>query len=600
MKRIKYITITLLSCLLYTSCEIGFLDNQAYSDLTRENSYNSIADYESALVGCYYYISGRGPLKEGIYTVGMPVLGEAGTDEAWINPNKGANFESSTQLDLYFTLNPDNTICQEVWKYSYAGINATNEIIIRIREMSPEQLEAAPRFQEIAAEASFLQALWYFNLVRIYGGVPIRTDPSRNSTDYNVPRNSIEEVYAHIFSLLDYAKNYLPEKAVQYGRSKRASAYALSAKAALQVASSMQLLEPRIPEAVKLGGVNSFEWQHIDESGQQYTNEETIRYYYERARDDAQTALDMFAPNYLMPTFTDCFYPHESSDEILFEAVLSYGLSTESGGWFGSLFGPKGPSAQGGGQQVVLPIQPIVMDNFTYDMTNATPCTSRDDRFAWSISTFEIKSGQGEVPIKFNQRYKQFQIGKFRIDAPPAYNQDRTPVNNPILRVSEVCLIHSEAQAELDEMDGKGITNDALKFLNIVRERAKLEAYTAASIVKVIPLEKTAQYGNKKMIGYKAVTPIEHFRRAILNERMMELLGEGHRWFDLVRMGLLTDVAAKAVEYARTRNTEDANPVLVNPNIPSRRIEDFNIFRPIPAREISLHKRTLIQNYGYL
>lgn len=153
MKKNKYIIALLLLSNLFTGCEIGFLDNEAFSDLTREGYYEKLSDYEAALVGCYYYISGRGTTKEGTYATGFPVLGEAGTDECYIATNKGANWIYATQLDQYTTLNSDNLICQEVWLNSYAGINATNEIISRIDEMSEEILNATPRYRAIAAEA---------------------------------------------------------------------------------------------------------------------------------------------------------------------------------------------------------------------------------------------------------------------------------------------------------------------------------------------------------------------------------------------------------------------------------------------------------------
>lgn len=70
-------------------------------------------------------------------------------------------------------------------------------------------------------------------------------------------------------------------------------------------------------EQVKLAGINSYEWNYTDQSGREYSKDETIKYYYTVARDEARTVLDIFAPNYLMPKFTDCFYPNESSDEIL-------------------------------------------------------------------------------------------------------------------------------------------------------------------------------------------------------------------------------------------------------------------------------------------
>lgn len=77
MKKNKYIIALLLLSNLFTGCEIGFLDNEAFSDLTREGYYEKLSDYEAALVGCYYYISGRGTTKEGTYADRISCIGRS-------------------------------------------------------------------------------------------------------------------------------------------------------------------------------------------------------------------------------------------------------------------------------------------------------------------------------------------------------------------------------------------------------------------------------------------------------------------------------------------------------------------------------------------
>ncbi|NDP22224.1 MAG: RagB/SusD family nutrient uptake outer membrane protein [Paludibacter sp.] len=467
MKKLIYIIPTIIFSTIFSSCEISFLDSVSYSDITKDVYYSSVSEYETALVGCYYYISGRGPSKDGNYASGLPIAGQAGTDETYIAVNKGVSFEAATQFDNYSTLNTNNLICQEIWLNHYAGINAANEIINRIDKIDSVRLSGTPRYLGIRAEAQFLEALWYFNLVRIYGGVPIMTQASNSSMDlYTMKRDSIEKVYSRIINLLDSAILYLPTTTTEYGRATVYSGYGLLSKVALHIASSMNLLT--IPDEVKLGGINSYDWVQKDINGIDLSKTETIKYYYQMARNNALNVLTHFAPNYLMPNFSDCFYPHESSREILFEGVMSIGLSQEQGGWFGSLFGPRGQSSYGGGQHVIMPILPIVLDHFTfsYPPTTTSTYSSLDSRFMWTIGTFQYNKPNGSVSnIGTASAYKLFEIAKFRLDAPPGYNQDRTPVNNPILRVSDICLVYAEAQAELDNFDGFGITNEALTHL---------------------------------------------------------------------------------------------------------------------------------------
>ena len=590
MKNLIILIATVSLILSFTSCETSFLDSESYSDLIKENYYSSLTEYETALVGCYYYISGRGNERDGCYISGIPIMGQAGTDETFI-ASKGSRFEYANHLDTYSFLNANNKACEEIWKNHYTGINATNEIINRIDNMDIVGISSEPRHLGIKAEAQFLQALWYFNMARIYGGVPIITKGFNSLIDYNaIKRDSLEKVYNHIVVLLDSAKKYLPESVTEYGRATKYSAYALESKVALHIASSMNLLS--IPDEVKLGGINSYDWFAKDASGNILSKTETIKHYYQMALDNANVVLTHFAPSYLMPKFTDCFYPSESSKEILFEGVMSAAMAKEQGGYFGSLYGPPGSTIAGGGQQVIMPINPIVLDHFTYTYTGTATVpvySSVDDRFLWTIATYKLNANSTKTQYATTVAYKSFTIGKFKVDAPSPYNQDRTPVNNPILRVSDICLVYAEAQAELDNFAGLGITSNALKFLNVVRKRALLPDYTDATVKAIIPLSSKTMQGNKQIKGYTPITDIEFFRNAILNERMLELLGEGHRWFDLVRMGVLLPIATEAATYA--------NPIDLK--TPIRSISTFHIFRPIPAREISLHKGSLIQNYGY-
>ena len=87
-----------------------------------------------------------------------------------------------------------------------------------------------------------------------------------------------------------------------------------------------------------------------------------------------------------------------------------------------------------------------------------------------------------------------------------------------IIRLAEVYLIKAEAANEL------GKTTDAYTAFNKVRERARLANSTNGGAVRTVPTN--LRTGLSK----------QDFRLAVLKERGLELIGEGHRWFDLVRM----------------------------------------------------------------
>ena len=115
--------------------------------------------------------------------------------------------------------------------------------------------------------------------------------------------------------------------------------------------------------------------------------------------------------------------------------------------------------------------------------------------------------------------------------------------------------MYAEASNEL------GDATEAHKYINMVRKRARFNG--------TVDLNTTLDYNNLSK---------EAFRAAVLKERRMELVAEGHRWFDLVR----------------TKTLETLVPVAKPGVIPAAR----NYLFPIPQREMDLNPN-LVQNPGY-
>jgi hypothetical protein len=149
---------------------------------------------------------------------------------------------------------PDNVEVTNMWAQIYNGINRTNQILDKAAKLDD------PAFADknnILGEAAFLRAFHYFNLVRYWGGVPIKLTPTDDVdiVELQQPRNTVTEVYDQILIDLNYAIANMPATQSSRGRATVAAARALKARVHLY-RSSMGIAEEwteAITEAVEAG-----------------------------------------------------------------------------------------------------------------------------------------------------------------------------------------------------------------------------------------------------------------------------------------------------------------------------------------------------------
>lgn len=104
-------------------------------------------------------------------------------------------------------LRADNSEVAAIWVAAYAGINRANELIQKVPSIT--QIDADEK-SEILGEAYFLRALHYHNLVRLYGGVPLRLEPAASLSEAaKATRATVPEVYTQILSDLAQAKSMM-------------------------------------------------------------------------------------------------------------------------------------------------------------------------------------------------------------------------------------------------------------------------------------------------------------------------------------------------------------------------------------------------------
>ncbi|MBT2622387.1 RagB/SusD family nutrient uptake outer membrane protein [Chryseobacterium sp. ISL-6] len=140
---------------------------------------------------------------------------------------KGSNPGDSSFINVYdnFTYTVSDEGVRGYWIGQWQAVNRTNQVITNVPAI-PMDTTLKNR---LIAEAKMLRAYFYFNLVRIYGGVPIY---DKVETVYEKPRNSVEEVYNFIISDLTAAAEVLPQTypASDLGRVTKGAALGLLSK----------------------------------------------------------------------------------------------------------------------------------------------------------------------------------------------------------------------------------------------------------------------------------------------------------------------------------------------------------------------------------
>jgi len=178
--------------ILTTGCSKSFLDKNDPTTLNYQAIYNTTSDFESALAGCYLSITG--PATNNIY------LGDITSDNAYIT-----RYQPSGPLaDLdQLVVSSQNSILSDYWSNNYTTIQRVNLLIDKLGGSQVPQAEQ----KVIIAEARFLRAYSYFNLVRAFGGVPLYDKPVSIDEIYKIPRSSPDSVLGLVISDLIEASN---------------------------------------------------------------------------------------------------------------------------------------------------------------------------------------------------------------------------------------------------------------------------------------------------------------------------------------------------------------------------------------------------------
>ena len=199
-----------------TSCE-SFLDEGLKGDYSSENYYTSAVQAEMAVNAVY----------NSLYGNTLWIFGDVASDDAVKGGNAGDQADINNIDD--FSAVADNGCLGTYWQSTYETIARANNVIANVPGVSMDEKVKA----DYIAQAKFLRAYAYFNLVNIFGQVPLKLKPQTTSDAIHVGLSSIDEIYSQIDEDLTDAKNALPVTATEAGRATKGAAFALLAKSKL-------------------------------------------------------------------------------------------------------------------------------------------------------------------------------------------------------------------------------------------------------------------------------------------------------------------------------------------------------------------------------
>ncbi|MBD5288375.1 MAG: RagB/SusD family nutrient uptake outer membrane protein [Bacteroides sp.] len=521
------------SLLLFSGCES--LDYIPGNQMSEQNFWLTEDHARQAAVGMYEAMRAD-------WCFGMEFTFDMCSDIAdgttpWADISRGASFASNSSG------------VQNHWQYLYELVHRANTVIRNVKNM-PINSETINR---VTGEAKFLRAMAYFRMLNCWGGVPYydeSCDINEQFSNLSAPRSSAEEIRDHVLADLSDAIELLPVKweSSDLGRATKGAAYALRGKVYLY----------------------SSQWEKAKNDFEEIVYDKSTQYGYS-----------------LHPDYNDLFrlYNGRHSDEMIFSIQSidgnTSGYALNIVGYFGNkstlrliasncivpsvklvdmyenldgtpfdwdtLF----PGYSDGGSELRRKYMCVAIDQGSIRVTDTLDCDTlkvadayrnRDPRLSLNVITpysHYLGTDAGSNPMD-----KQFVLadpskGGSPMEAMafmrnsegwnsyfwrkwiPTGNLDgywgeynRTPYEFPLIRLGDVILMLAEAYNEL------GMIDKAVVELNKIRSRVGM------------PLLNNGD-------TWLAVNGKEEMSERIRRERAFELAGEGQRYWDLRRWGML-------------------------------------------------------------
>ena len=570
-------TVTAAMLMLVTfACKDKFLEIPATGQLSGPQ-LTSKAGLDGLLIGAYAQLNARGfsqSASSNNWTRGSVSGGEA---------NKGSNsgdFNALTPFETYQLL-PSSGEVNSKWQAMYEGIARCNSVL-RTLTTAGSDVTAAAKTQ-LTAEARFLRGHYYFELRRSFSMVPYVDETVDYGTGIDKVPNATD-IWPKIEADFKFAQDNLPATQGSVGRANKWAAATYLAKT--------YLYQKKYTEAKAL--FDQVISTGVTSNGLKYALLPNYADVFNAAKDNG--AESVFAMQAAANT--------GSSDNANPDLVLNFPYNTGSNGPAGccGFFAPSFELANSFRVDAKgLPLLDGSYNTGANQLKNDQGIASSaaftpdagpvDPRLDWSLGRRGVpyldwqphpgldwirdQSFAGPYsPIKFVFYKAQ---DKTLTDG-SSWTDGYSAINYNIIRFADVLLMAAECEIEV------GSLATALSYVNMVRTRAA----NPAGFVML----NGKPAANYVISNYTAFADKATARNAVQFERKLELSGEGHRFYDLVRWGTAATVLNNFIAYE--------SKLLPTAYSGAKFTAGRDEYLPIPQTQIDYQgKDVLKQNPGY-
>lgn len=501
MKKNIIYTMVLLITLTFMSCNDDFLEKSPLGQYATDNFFTTYVGAEAGLNGAYSYLR-----HWDITAWPYVMMGDICSDDTY-HGNK--NNKPGIEMEE-FTFTPSSFgggVCDNWYTGNFVLIARVNLVI---NSEPVFEFDVADQ-KRILGECRFIRGFAYFNLAKAFGGVPLITDELPELKGDFLSRASADEIWAQAIDDLEYAVENLPEKSEykseQLGRVTKGAAKAMLARLYL-FKNDFDMVEKYAMEVINSNEYSLFpDYEGIFKFSGENCSESIFEVQATWSETNTKMGIDKYSTMQGSKT-------------------LGWGISSPTADFEGA-FEADDPRRD---------ITIAYVGDTLYDGQTIVLRNSNNHGTMWNQKALLPKYAfNGETAVGGGG------------------GGANNPVNPRIIRYSDVLLMAAEALNE------NGNPDDALMYLNMVRERAR--------------------GGNPEILPDVTITNQDELKIAIWKERRVELGLEQGRYWDILRQGRAAELlhAQGVTNYDATKH---------------------RLF-PIPQTEIDNTEGVVTQNPGY-